>query len=392
MRRRAFTLLEVLLATVLSATLLLALWSLFRVYSNLFVAGQDESLRQQLIRSLTEQLTSDLQNTIQDPTAGPAAPAEGTGSVRRFSLSGTSRELRIDVLETSPVVAEQALDESQDAAIEFNRTSEPPRLPELRTVVYEFVAPASPDDPLLADDRTAALSPVAEPLDAEPLPSGLIRRQYRWDAPDGDTSAAGDDPLEVIETAQVSDAEIEAVDLSAANPLGPMDAEAEAPIAVIDDAEMIVPEVASLEFRYYDGRSWTSSWDSVARKGLPLAVEATFEVKALEEEPAADADSVATEPLASQEFVPAEEGEASPLEQFAEDAGLVETADRQRIVILLPASPFARPRQQFVPRTLADGIDPPPRPPAVSVPAVRPSRPAGPSRTRAADGLLRNLP
>ena len=40
-----------------------------------------------------------------------------------------------------------------------------------------------------------------------------------------------------------------------------------------------VPEVIAFELRYFDGSSWTSSWDSRAQGRLPVAVEMRFELK-----------------------------------------------------------------------------------------------------------------
>jgi hypothetical protein len=39
------------------------------------------------------------------------------------------------------------------------------------------------------------------------------------------------------------------------------------------NANVIAPEVASLEFRYFDGTQWLTQWDSTAMGGVPRAVE-----------------------------------------------------------------------------------------------------------------------
>jgi hypothetical protein len=39
------------------------------------------------------------------------------------------------------------------------------------------------------------------------------------------------------------------------------------------NASVLAPEVASLEFRYFDGTQWLTQWDSTAMKGVPRAVE-----------------------------------------------------------------------------------------------------------------------
>ncbi len=40
-----------------------------------------------------------------------------------------------------------------------------------------------------------------------------------------------------------------------------------------DATAVIAPEVVKLQFRYFDGTAWVYDWDSDARQGLPLAVE-----------------------------------------------------------------------------------------------------------------------
>ncbi len=39
------------------------------------------------------------------------------------------------------------------------------------------------------------------------------------------------------------------------------------------NGEPLAPEVAAIEFRYFDGGEWHEEWDSIQRNGLPLAVE-----------------------------------------------------------------------------------------------------------------------
>jgi hypothetical protein len=40
--------------------------------------------------------------------------------------------------------------------------------------------------------------------------------------------------------------------------------------------ERFAPEVAAMEFRYFDGRQWLMEWDTELMKGLPMAVEITI--------------------------------------------------------------------------------------------------------------------
>jgi hypothetical protein len=122
------------------------------------------------------------------------------------------------------------------------------RVPELRTIFYTF----SPPGAALDAESTAA-------------PAGLIRRELDFETPAGASdalSAAADaEPSVGVDT-----------DLSA--PSQPPDSgSATAAPAAVDDRWTWVPEVVSLEFRYFDGSSWSSSWNSLLRGSLPVAVE-----------------------------------------------------------------------------------------------------------------------
>lgn len=44
-------------------------------------------------------------------------------------------------------------------------------------------------------------------------------------------------------------------------------------LATPDDLVTWVPEVTSVEFQYYDGTAWYTSWDSIQRKSLPVAMK-----------------------------------------------------------------------------------------------------------------------
>ena len=46
---------------------------------------------------------------------------------------------------------------------------------------------------------------------------------------------------------------------------------------------MIVPEVIYFAMRYFDGSTFSDEWDSIARKGLPKAVEVTMQLRSYNE-------------------------------------------------------------------------------------------------------------
>ena len=41
-------------------------------------------------------------------------------------------------------------------------------------------------------------------------------------------------------------------------------------------AEVVAPEVMSIEFQYFDGTEWLTEWDSEEQQGLPVAVKITL--------------------------------------------------------------------------------------------------------------------
>ena len=106
-----FTLLEVLIASVLIAVLMAAVWHVLDLYSDMFERGERRTEESQLVRTLAQQFSDDLAGAIQDPVfIDPDSP--GPTGARRFGLYGSSRELRIDVLqipafETAPAVTGQ---------------------------------------------------------------------------------------------------------------------------------------------------------------------------------------------------------------------------------------------------------------------------------------------
>jgi len=248
-RRAGFTLLEILLTVLLSAVLLSSLWGLLGIYSRLFETGQSKAENAQLTAGLLQQISDDLHGAIQD-TAD--APPNALGPVRRFGLFGSATVLQIDVLQTTWPQPDQAA--SSTAALAALDQTAVPQAHELRTIRYTFVAP-TPDDPVASDARP-----------------GLTRQELDFEtpyAPGGgadvrERPAPGGAPLGQPAEEKPPD------ELSLLESLGP---------DPNDDAITWIPEVASLEFRYFDGAAWSSTWNSIQRRSLPVAVEVLLDFK-----------------------------------------------------------------------------------------------------------------
>ena len=79
-RRSGFTLLEVLIATVITALLLAGLYSLLGIYTGLYDVGQAKAEHAQLVRSVQKQLTEDLLGVSLGSAPGPPPARRGPPS------------------------------------------------------------------------------------------------------------------------------------------------------------------------------------------------------------------------------------------------------------------------------------------------------------------------
>jgi hypothetical protein len=277
-----FTLLEVLIALVLAMMLLLGLWGIMGIYSNLFESGKAKTEQSQLARAILEQLTGDLRGTIQDapvegqlPAAGAAAPPTGDApsgvssgfetatAVRRFGLFGSAQSLVFDVLEVAP---EQAFPPAEKTTRSDAEEPTLGRAPELRTIEYTFVEPEDRDN----RDATAVadLARDGDKRRSENRP-GLTRRELNFEPRKDRRSDSEFDRAIAATTAEVANRDD-----------GLDDPESED--APDDPSITWAPEVVGLSFRYFDGSGWSSTWDSLQRKSLPVAVEARIEIESFD--------------------------------------------------------------------------------------------------------------
>jgi hypothetical protein len=215
------------------------------------------------------------------------------------------------------------------------------RVPELRTVHYTFFAPNAGDE----------LS--------EPGPQGLVRTELDFETPI-EPDAAG---LAEALPREAADGDSAA---SAERPGGDPESEA-------DDTRLSVPEVVSLQFRYFDGRGWTDGWNSLERKSLPAAVEIQLQIAAVASIPArrrAGEGSAATD--GSAPVADSAEDALSVGETGQEVSGPPRGAAAHRLIVDLPGSPNYRPPPVEPPSSVSE----PARPPVRRIAPPRWTRPA----------------
>ena len=234
---------------------------LFGIYTRLFESGRAKTEQSQLARALLQTLTDDLRSAIQDATTKPRLGKAGTGgatTVRRFGLFGSATELRFDALQ---ITCEQSLPVATEESPPDADRASMPQVPELRTIVYTFVPPLDPNEETESEDT--GLLEEAVPLD---LP-GLTRRELDFETPSRKADNSRFSASDSLDTTG-SGVDTEDAMLLDDEPLDP--------------TVTWIPEVVGLAFRYFDGRGWASSWDSLRRKSLPVAIEVRMQIESFD--------------------------------------------------------------------------------------------------------------
>ncbi len=282
----AFTLMEMMVALAVAAVLMLSLWGLLGTYAKLFTTGQTMAVHAQVVRGVFQQLTDDLHSAIQDTADSP-----GGAAARRFGLFGSAHALQIDILQPPHLRPDTAVTHPLD---QLDQSRSGPAL-ELRTVSYSFQGFAASDS-----SQSGAQT-------------GLLRREFDWETPllpsnlpspqpadaSGPTSSPAALPADGSDTsAQSGSAWPSGATASPDSGSVPSELSGLQQLAIDpnDDSVTWIPEVVALEFRYFDGSSWTSSWSSIDRKSVPVAVEVVMQLA-----PAAAADAsqpVPVQPIA----------------------------------------------------------------------------------------------
>ena len=321
--RSAYTLIELLIAAVLTATLMTVIWGLLSMYNAWLTAGRAQSEERQLRRSLMAQLQDDLESvarpdsgrqvqflesaadvsatdieplldqSMEDPLALAMEPElealdlpvwlqslglpNQSRGLPEYSLTGTSTLLRLVVpaeMTSAPdhgMLPEPAAASGPETAAIAGDSQLPP--PETTTTLsaatestQEAVGPASPaaQTPMVriilwqfrpwGSANATAVSDSADPQSSLP---GMGLTRHVWDG------------MTLLQLAreQSLNAGQSTADLSVESAAADVPLQATAPL----DEERI-PEAMAVQFQYFDGRRWQSSWNSSAQGGLPVAV------------------------------------------------------------------------------------------------------------------------
>ena len=274
---RGFTLLEVLLAMLLSTVVLAGLWSALSIHLRMFDAGRTQVEQAQLSRALLNQIANDLRQAVVDPAllADPLAVSPSdpflmqttafqpnefsqatipddalpssfwtTSNKRHYRFQGGPQQLTFDVHALPTPLLHEPL----------SPVAQPPRITSgLSTVQYQFLGD------LLSQNTADSSTTTGEA-------TGLMRRVTSW--------ARLEDESELLVTADPLDLANQSGQAGATSSTSSSSSrdvyDTQTPLDLVED---LTPEVSQLQFRYYDGAEWVDYWDGSSRGGLPRAIE-----------------------------------------------------------------------------------------------------------------------
>ncbi len=323
-QRAAYTLIELLIAAVLTASLMTVIWGLLSMYNGWLTAGRVQSEERQLRRSLRVQLQADLEAVALTDSARETRFLESAAE----STLADQETLAEDAVEDPLVTAMEPRLEAEDLSSWLQSLQLPAERPGVPPVsllgtstLLRLVLPARLEE---VDSRTAqpGVAAVQDPVDDvpagsqlqlsqdqlsqdqlsqdqpaqnQPSPVRIVLWQFRpWGAGLTDVTSAenADTTLEGAAASQLQLppsgltrqewdgvtllqlARQQGVDNTAA-PLS-MESGATSAATLMESAVPLdqehIPESVAVEFAYFDGRTWQSSWNSTAQAGLPVAV------------------------------------------------------------------------------------------------------------------------
>lgn len=252
--RRAFTLLEILLALALMIFLMGAISQALTMYIRLSTLGREEVEQAQIGRGVLQQIARDIRSITFTPAPEDDFGMDELGGeeVASEDDDGLEGVDPLDEEEVVPVVETGILGTSEELILYINR----------------------PDRRMAYVDRDVAASPKDRVSDAltvyyflcRPNGSGVSSEFARSVAPSSLTR-------EVLGLARM---EGDRTTLNAAIDDNQIDQQVEA-------TSLLAEEVISIQFRYFSGGEWLEEWDTMETNSLPQAIEIIVSVQIQDE-------------------------------------------------------------------------------------------------------------
>lgn len=379
-RTKGFTVLELIVALSLGLVLLSAVWTMFRLFLRHEEVETAQMEKLQIVSSLHQHLSQELLNLFPAGNTGPDAPAptapkvnlplngsptpgfpfplpnqfggikadeflpqieqaqQPTLNLGASSLVGDSTRLELTVFASTDDFDLE--DPSSDLKSSLDAQDKPPRAP-TKKVTYEFVAPKDEFDSQVNTDLNDDFDAEESEDDSEPNSPriGLWRRESvaSTGSASQNGSKLGRNSLDSeFNTPAFDDspsrgntrrAEMESLDLQSNSQI-----------------EEFASEIIDLQFDYFDGRKWQSSWDSKKGNRLPVLVRVRFAVETRESLRQRKLEERAEKAFSKSPQINQDDDVASPLTQDSKRFGSTEPLDPNwDYQFLLFVSPPAKP-------------------------------------------------
>lgn len=295
-RRSGFTLLEVVLALGLSSLLMAAIYSALQMHWSYSLVGQVEMERAQVARALFRRLEVDLRsvifrsaplssttdNSASSSTSGSSATSSGstgstgsTGGVGQgtSASTGSNGAGTGSTGSTAGGSTSSASDSTTTATepVDAYSTQKSGLFGDADSLVVHVCLPSRFSSGMSATTGQSATAGVA--LSSSDLQSvayflagssSSLAQQFSGAL----TSAAMTRPGQQL--GGLARVQADRMAMQAASDSGDMS-------SMSGNVKLLAPEVSSIQFEFFDGVSWTSTWDSATSTSLPNAVRVTID-------------------------------------------------------------------------------------------------------------------
>lgn len=274
---RGFTLLEIVLALGLASLLLAALYTALQMHWSSSALGHVEMERSQVARALFRRIETDLRAVVFRDTALTSstddASSSSTGSTSSGSTSSSGSTTGSSSSTSSgsstsggstgssSTGSSSSSTDSSSTTTENYSTQKTGLFGDSQTLVVHCSLPSRAANGGSVDATAAGYS------------GGDMQSVAYFLAGSGSTLAqqlSGSGPSSLGQVSGLSRLQGDRMAMQAADESGDLS-------SMASGVKLLAPEVASISFEYFDGVSWTTTWDSATSNSIPNAVRITID-------------------------------------------------------------------------------------------------------------------
>ena len=290
--RRGVTLLEMILALALTAIVLVLISQAVHLHLSVFDVGRSEIEQPQVARAVLRYIAADLRNAVRSTAAdaaggGPAMAAGNSGSANASTTSPSTSSSKQSTgssgtqKSTGTKNASTTKNTNTGANTNADAAGSTPSLDVAGLYGSQYELHIDVSRPPRVDQYTPAS--VASGTGAPPdIPSDVKTVSYFLNSGGtagtaGATGSPGANGTTGLYRREQDRAVTSYASKGSGGSAGGSSGSGDSSSGSGDTSgQLLAPEVNRLEFRYFDGTSWVTDWDSQQQGGLPMAVEITL--------------------------------------------------------------------------------------------------------------------